>query len=121
MTEATNQQAFHTQRVAEFRANGGKLNPPLDAVPLLVLTTIGARIIVVAAVGGAPHHPAWYHDSIAHPEVTVEVEGETFQARAAVATAPERARPYAQHTAQRPNVVGFRQRTARQLPVIIIK
>jgi len=120
MTEATNQQAFHTQRVAEFRANGGKLNPPLDAVPLLVLTTIGAQIIVVAA-GGAPHHPAWYHDPIAHPEVTVEVEGETFQACAAVATAPERARLYAQHTAQRPNFVGFRQRTARQLPVIIIE
>ncbi len=138
MAEATDQRAFHAQRVAEFRANGGKLNPPLNAVPLLVLTTIGARsgqlratpmsytrdgarIIVVAAAGGAPHHPAWYHNLIAHPEVTVEMQGETFQARATVATEPERARLYAQHTAQRPNFVGFQQRTTRQLPVVILE
>ena len=92
MAESADERAFHAQRVAEFRANGGKLHPPFDTVPLLVLTTIGARsrrphatpmsytrdgerIIVVAAAGGAPQHPAWYHNLIAHPEVTVEVGG----------------------------------------------
>jgi len=138
MAESADERAFHAQRVAEFRANGGKLHPPFDTVPLLVLTTIGARsrrphatpmsytrdgerIIVVAVAGGAPQHPAWYHNLIAHPEVTVEVGGETFQARATVATEPERARLYAQHTAQRPNFVGYQQRTTRQLPVVILE
>jgi deazaflavin-dependent oxidoreductase (nitroreductase family) len=138
MTEQADLKAFHTQRIAEFRANGGKLNPPLDAVPLLVLTTTGAksgqphampmsyttdggRIVVVAAAGGAPKHPAWYHNLVANPEVTVEVGGEAFLARATIVSEPERSRIFAQHTAQRPNFVDFQQRTTRQLPVVVLE
>ena len=138
MTEQTDLQAFHAQRVAEFRANGGKLNPPLDTVPLLVLTTIGAksgqphatpmsyttdgeRIVVVAAAGGAPNHPDWYHNLVANPEVTIEVRGETFRARATVVSELERSRLFTQHAAQRPNFVAFQQRTTRQLPVVVLE
>jgi deazaflavin-dependent oxidoreductase (nitroreductase family) len=130
--------AFHAQRVAEFRANGGKLTPPLDTVPLLVLTTTGAksgerratplsystdgdRFIVVAAAGGATRHPAWYHNLVANPEVTVEVGGETFRTRASVAPEPERARLFEQHAALRPNFAEFQRRTTRQLPVVILE
>ena len=28
-----------------------------------------ARIIVVASNAGSPHHPGWYHNLVAHPEV----------------------------------------------------
>ena len=91
--------AFHARRVAEFRANGGKLNPPLDTVPLLVLTTTGAGSGGAAQHphelqhrrrppdrrsppnGGAPTNPAWYHNLLANPEVIVELGGDTFQAR----------------------------------------
>lgn len=138
MTEQADLRAFHAQRIAEFRANGGKLNPPLDAVPLLILTitgaksgqrhatplsytTDGARIVVVAAAGGAPNHPAWYHNLVANPEVTVEVGGEMFQALATVASEPERSRIFAQHAAQRPNFADFQQRTTRQLPVVMLE
>lgn len=138
MSGPTDERDFHARRVAEFRANGGKLNPPLDAVPLLVLTTTGARsgrphatpmsytrdgarYVVVAAAGGAPRHPAWYHNLVAHPEVTVEVGGEIFRARAAVATGPERDRLFAQHAAQRPNFGEFQRQTTRQLPVVLLE
>lgn len=138
MSAPTDLQAFHVQRIAEFRANGGKLNPPLDTVPLLVLTTTGAksgqgratpmsytrdgeRIIVIAAAGGAPQHPAWYHNLVANPEVTVEVGGETFPARAMVAAEPERTRLFAQHAAQRPNFAESQRQTTRQLPVVVLE
>ena len=138
MTGQADLKAFHAQRIAEFRANGGKLNPPLDAVPLLVLTTTGAksgqpratpmsyttageRIVVVAAAGGAPNHPDWYHNLVANPEVTVEVGGETFRARATVVSELERSRLFTQHAAQRPNFVAFQQRTTRQLPVVVLE
>jgi deazaflavin-dependent oxidoreductase (nitroreductase family) len=137
MSAPTDLQAFHAQRIAEFRANGGKLNPPLDDVPLLILTTIGAKsghphatpmsytrdgdhLIVVAAAGGAPQHPAWYHNLVATPEVTVEVGGERFQASATVASGTERERLFAQHAAARPNFVEFQRQTTRQLPVIVL-
>lgn len=138
MSAPTELQAFHARRIAEFRANGGKLNPPLDRVPLLVLTTIGAksgrshatpmsytrdgdRLIVVAAAGGAPQHPAWYHNLVTNPEVTVELGGEQFQASAAVARGAERERLFAQHATQRPNFVEFQRQTTRQLPVVILE
>lgn len=138
MAERIDVRKFQARRIAEFRANGGKLNPPLDAVPLLVLITTGAksgrqhatpmsytsdddRFVVVAAAGGAPEHPAWYHNLVANPEVTVEVGGETFQARATVVSEPERSRIFAQHAAQRPNFIDFQRRTTRQLPVVILE
>ncbi len=131
-------QAFHAQRVAQFRANGGKLDPPLDTVPLLVLTTTGAksgqaystpmsystdgaRLIVVAANGGAATNPGWYHNLIANPEVTVELGTETFRARASVAAEPERTRLFAQHVALRPNFAEFQRQTVRHLPVVVLE
>ena len=138
MPGTTDARAFHARRVAEFRANGGKLGAPFDDVPLLVLTTTGVqsgqarstpvtfstdgdRLIIVAANGGAPTNPHWYHNLVAHTEVTVEVGTETFQARAVVATEPERTRLFNQHAARRPNFIEFQRKTARRLPVIILE
>ena len=130
--------AFHAQRVAEFRANGGKLSAPFDDIPLLVLTTIGAksgraqctpvtystdgeRLIIVAANGGAPTNPGWYHNLVAHPDVTVEVAAATFQARATVVMEPEHTRLFNLHAAHRPNFIEFQRQTTRQLPVIVLE
>lgn len=138
MSAADDARTFHARRVAEFRANGGRLNPPLDTVPLLVLTTTGAksgaahatpmsystdgdRIIVVAANGGAPTNPAWYHNLLANPAVTVELGGDTFRARATVAPEPERTRLFNQHAANRPNFLEFQRQTTRPLPVVILE
>ena len=79
------------------------------------------RIIVVAAAGGSSRHPDWYHNLVAHPDATVEIGGETFQARATIATDSERARLFDQHAAQRPNFAEFQRQTTRQLPVIILE
>lgn len=83
-----------------FRATGGRLTsfgPP--AMPMLALTTRGRRSgrertvqlayvehqgdpLVVASAMGQARHPAWSHNLEAHPEVTVQVRGERFPARA---------------------------------------
>jgi deazaflavin-dependent oxidoreductase (nitroreductase family) len=138
MSDTGDAKALHARRVAEFRANGGKLNPPFDTVPLLVLTTTGAksgaarstpmsysidgdRMIVVAANGGAATNPHWYHNVVANPEVTVELGGEMFQARATVAVEPERTRLFEQHATSRPNFVEFQGKTMRRLPVVVLE
>ena len=138
MSGPNDARAFHAQRIVEFRANGGKLNPPFDTVPLLILTTVGAktgqphstpmsystdgeRLVVVAAKGGAPTNPDWYHNLVTHPEVTVELGAETFRARASVAAEPERTRLFDQHVALRPNFAEFQRLTTRQLPVVILE
>src|SRR5947209_19395530 len=104
---------FNQTIIAEFRANDGKVGGMLANMPLLLLTTIGAKsgqprttplayttdgdhLVVIASKAGAPTNPDWYHNILANPVVTVEVGNERFQARAVVAEEQERKRLYAQ-------------------------
>jgi deazaflavin-dependent oxidoreductase (nitroreductase family) len=45
--------------------------------PLLYFTQ-GDKVVLIASKGGAPQHPAWYHNVKAHPEV--EVHGRSARA-----------------------------------------
>ena len=137
-TEPADLRAFHADRVAEFRANGGRLNPPLDAVPLLVLTTIGARsgrphatpmtytrdgdrLIVIAAAGGAPTHPAWYHNLRANPAVTVEIGTDTYAATATIPAGAERDRLLAWATDAWPLLIEHQATTALPIPLVVLQ
>jgi deazaflavin-dependent oxidoreductase (nitroreductase family) len=127
---------FTNALVADLRANGGKATSgPFLGRNLLLLTTIGARsgesrlaplaysrdgdrIVIVASKGGAPTNPAWYLNLLANPVVTVELGGETFQARATVAEGGERDRLYAAHAAEHPAFKDYQHKTTRRIPVI---
>ena len=106
--------------IAEFRADGGKVGGRFAGQPLALLHTVGAksgqprvrpvacmkdgnRYVIIASKGGAPVNPDWYYNVVANPPfVTVEYGVETFQARATVATEPERTRLYNKMAAERP-------------------
>ncbi|MGD8830734.1 MAG: nitroreductase/quinone reductase family protein, partial [Pseudomonadales bacterium] len=105
--------SFNETLIAEFRANGGMLSGELARANLLLLTSTGARsgrqrttplvyvpldgrILIIASKGGAASHPAWYWNLVAHPEVTVELGPETYQARAVRIEGAERTELYAQ-------------------------
>jgi deazaflavin-dependent oxidoreductase (nitroreductase family) len=75
----------------------------------------------VASKGGAPTHPAWYHNLLANPVVTVEVGRETFEARARVTEGKERDRLFAERAAASPNFAEYQRRTARVIPVVMLK
>jgi deazaflavin-dependent oxidoreductase (nitroreductase family) len=126
---------FNRPLIEEFRANAGKVS---GWESLLLLNTVGAksgkphttplvhsvdgdRIIVVAAAAGSPKHPAWYHNLLAQPLVTVELNGETHRMRAVVADGEEYERIFMQHTAQFPGVAEYQEKTARRLPIIILE
>jgi deazaflavin-dependent oxidoreductase (nitroreductase family) len=123
--------------IAEFRANAGKVGGRFAGRPLALLHTAGARsgqprvnpvacmkdggrYVVIASKGGAPTNPDWYYNVVANPLVTVEYGTETFQARAAVATEPERTRLYNQMAAERPTFAEYQTKTTRAIPVIIL-
>src|ERR1043166_10280199 len=98
---------FNQRVIREFRANQGKVGGQLANMPVLLLTVSGAksgrtittplvyttdgeRLVVIASFAGAPTHPAWYHNLLAHPEVTVDAGTERLRATATVPTAAER-------------------------------
>lgn len=123
--------------IAEFRANGGKVGGQFTGATLLLLHTTGAksgqervnpvvyttdgdRLVVIASKGGAPTNPDWYHNLVANPLVTVEVNTEQFQAQATVAAEPERTRLFNQMVTVRPGFAEYQHKTTRVIPVVIL-
>ncbi len=125
--------------IDEFHAKGGKGIGHFGD-NLLLLTTTGARTgerrttpvafhrqgdryVIAATKGGAPSHPAWYHNLVKDPNVTIEVGTEKFPARATVVKGAERDRLYETHASAMPHL-GFREypkRTKRVIPVIVLE
>ena len=129
---------WNRQTIEAFRANGGKVGGMWEGRPLLLLTTTGAksgqrntnpvmyladgdRLLVFATKGGAPTNPDWYHNLIAHPEVTVEVGTETYEATATVLTGEERDRLYAKQAGLYPQFGEYQEKTTREIPVIALE
>ena len=132
------QQSYDLNLINEFRAAQGKPGGPFDGRPLLLLTTTGAksgqahtkpmmyipdgdRLLVIASNVGAPVHPAWYHNLVAHPNVTVERISETYGATAVVLTGVEREQIWARVVELYPFFTEHQAKTARQIPVIALE
>ena len=133
-----NMNDWNRQIIEEFHANEGKVGGPFKGASLLLLTTTGAksgqrrttplvylpdgnRMVIFASKGGAPTNPDWYHNVVAHPEVTVEAGTETFEATASVVTGEERDRLYAIQAEHSPNFGEYQAKTDRKIPVIALK
>lgn len=56
----------------------------------LLYTPHGDALVLVASKAGADHHPAWYHNLRAHPDVEVEIGGHRRPMRAREARGAER-------------------------------
>jgi deazaflavin-dependent oxidoreductase (nitroreductase family) len=129
---------FNEGVIKDFRANGGRVGGQMENIPLLLVTMKGAksgrtitlplayskdgnRFVVIASFAGAPHNPSWYHNLVAHPDVTIELGGEKFPAKASVAQGAERDRLYKQQADQLPIFNEYQQKTTRRIPVIVIE
>jgi len=138
MSDTEDRKAFNQAVIDEFRANDGKVTGRFAGAPLLLLTTTGAktgqqrtspvvyttdgdRLVIIASYAGAPTNPAWFRNLVANPEVTVEVPGETYAARAVVAGGDYRDQLYAAQAAQMPAFADYQAKTTRQIPVVTLE
>ena len=134
----TDQNTYNRQLIEEFRADRDKGGGAMKGRPLLLLTTTGAksgqlrtkpmmyipdgdRLLVIASNAGAPTHPDWYRNVVAHPEVTVEVGNETFKAIATVTEGLERQRLWSRVVELYPFFADHQAKTSRQIPVIVLR
>ena len=81
----------------------------------------GNRLLVFASKRGAPTNPDWYHNLVAHPEVTIEVGTETYEATATVLKGEERDRLYARQAELYPQFGEYQANTTRKIPVIALE
>jgi deazaflavin-dependent oxidoreductase (nitroreductase family) len=128
---------WNSKIIEEFRANRGKVGGPFAGAPLLLLHTVGARTgqprvnpvmyqpvggsyAIFATKGGAPTHPAWYHNLLAHPRLSAEIGSQTVPLVARVAEGAERDRIWTVQKRDQPGFADYETKTTRQIPVIIL-
>ena len=128
-------QNMNPQIIEEFRANGGKVGGMFAGVPMILVHHIGAksgkkrisplacladggRLFVFASKGGSPEHPAWFHNLIANPNVTVEFGTDKFPVRAKLLQETERDEIYAKQASLQPQFDEYQRKTARKIPVV---
>jgi deazaflavin-dependent oxidoreductase (nitroreductase family) len=126
--------------VDEFRANQGRVGGRYEGRTLLLLHHRGAKtgaervnpvayqrlsddaVAIFASKGGAPTNPSWFHNVVAHPDVSVEIGTQTFAARAHVAEGEERERIWTKQTRDWPGFADYEERTRglREIPVVVL-
>ncbi|MEM9203313.1 MAG: nitroreductase/quinone reductase family protein [Actinomycetota bacterium] len=128
--------AFNLDVITTFRTHDGVMpEGPFQGNPTLLLTMTGARtgrslttpltyvsdhdraLLVMASAGGSPTLPAWAHNIRANPQVTVEVLGDRYDARAEETVGDERARVLARMTAALPRFGEYQQSVERMIPL----
>jgi deazaflavin-dependent oxidoreductase (nitroreductase family) len=78
---------MHRERIVLLTTTGRRTGQP-RTTPMMFHRD-GDRVLVIASGAGAPRHPDWYLNLVAHPQVTVEVGDEAGAPRTAVARSLE--------------------------------
>ena len=126
------------EQVELYESSGGTRGTTLNGRPVIVLWTLGAksgkirktplmrvehegRYAVVASMGGAPKHPVWYHNVVAHPRVELQDGADKRDYDARELTGAERAEWWARATAVWPDYDAYQARTDRVIPVFLLE
>ena len=128
---------FSRNQVELYESSGGTEGTDNQGRPVIVLTTVGAKsgkirktplmrvehdgeYAVVASLGGAPKHPVWYFNVVAHPHVELqdgpvkkdyearEVDGEEYDAW------------FARAVETWPDYAEYQTKTTRKMPIFVL-
>lgn len=86
----------------------------------LIYAEDGEDFLIVASTGGADKHPLWYLNLVANPNVQVQVGARKFEALARTASPQEKERLWPIVVAGFPTYEEYRQKTARDIPVVVL-
>jgi deazaflavin-dependent oxidoreductase (nitroreductase family) len=121
-----------------YEATGGREANDLRGRPVIILTTVGAKTgmlrktalmrvehegvyAVVASLGGAPKHPVWYHNIVAHPHVELQDMAEKHDYLAREVHGEEKALWWERAVATWPDYAKYQQKTDREIPVFVLE
>ena len=128
------------EQVALYEATDGREGATMRGMPIVIVTHRGRqtgairktplmrvadgddRYVIVASLGGAPNHPVWYYNLLAHPDVTLRDGAKVVEMRARLVDEPaERARLWALAVAAYPDYAAYQERTTRVIPVFSLE
>ncbi len=128
-------------QVAAYEASGGQEANTLMGHaewPVVVITSRGAKsgklrktpvmrvehdgvYAAIASKGGAPEHPTWYYNFVAHPEVDLQDGPEPHTYSVRVAEGEERAEWWERAVAAYAPYAEYQENTDREIPVFLLE
>jgi len=125
-------------QVARYEATDGREGGTLEGRPVVILTMTGAasgkirkipvmRIerdgvyLAVASAGGAPNHPAWYHNLIANPAVRLQDGAQVHRLRAREVFGAEKAQAWELAESRWPHFPEYRAKAGREIPILLLE
>ncbi|GAB2870183.1 nitroreductase family deazaflavin-dependent oxidoreductase [Nocardioides pacificus] len=125
-------------QVAAYEASGGTKGNTLQGVPIVVITSRGAKsgalrknpamrvehdgaYAAVASKGGAPEHPEWFHNFVADPHVLLQDGPEPHEYVARRVEGEERAQWWQRAVSVWPAYADYQEKTEREIPVFVLE
>ena len=125
-------------QVELYERSGGTEGTTLRGMPVIILTTRGARsgkvrktplmrvehdgsYAAVASLGGAPEHPVWYHNVIADPRVELQDGPVKRDMVAREVTGAEKALWWQRAVEAFPDYAAYQDKTDREIPVFVVE
>lgn len=124
--------------VATFRLSRGRVGGSFRCLNILFLENVGARsgrryttpllfgrdgddLVLVASKGGSARHPGWYHNLVAHPNVSVQIAHHRVAVRARTACADEKSRLWKLMVELWPDYERYQRNTDREIAVVVLE
>jgi len=126
-----------SDQVQEYEGSGGTSGTTMRDMPVIIVTTIGAKsgkvrkvplmrvehegeYAAVASMGGAPKNPVWYANLVANPQVEVR-DGTVVRAMTArEVEGEEKAIWWQRCVAAFPDYAKYQEKTGRAIPVFVL-
>ncbi|MFD7290902.1 nitroreductase family deazaflavin-dependent oxidoreductase [Streptomyces sp. NPDC059863] len=126
------------EQVELYEGSGGKEGTTLNGLPVIVLTTLGAKsgkirksplmrvehegvYAAVASMGGAPKHPVWYHNLVADPRAELQDGPERQDMIAREVTGDEKTVWWKRAVEAFPPYAEYQTKTDREIPVFLLE
>jgi len=131
--------AFNARVIAEFLENDGRVGPPFEGVPMVLVHHKGAKsgtervtplavridgeqMYIFASKAGAPSHPSWYHNLLAHPDITIDLGPDRdIPVRVRELEGEERQHVWDAQKADSPSFAEYEAATSRTIPVLVLE
>ena len=130
---------FNAGIIADFRANEGRVGPPFEGAPMVLVHHTGRKsgdeyvnpmmylpsdrpdaVYVFASAGGAPTSPDWYFNLVASGRGSVEIGTDSYPVTVEDLQGSERDEVFARQASLYPGFAEYAEKTqgVRTIPVL---
>jgi deazaflavin-dependent oxidoreductase (nitroreductase family) len=125
-------------QVEAYEGSGGKSGNDMRGMPVVILTTLGAKsglvrkvplmrvehdgkYAAVASMGGAPKNPVWYYNLKAHPDLDLRDGEQTFAMTAREVSGAEYDQWWERAVAAYSDYADYKLKTDRVIPLFVLE